>query len=155
MKNINYKYVTLVLTFVLVVTYAWNWNTIFSNAKNTEMKMDSMNMENSKTSHMMKMSDGSMMKMDNSDMNMGNSTTNDMGSMTMNDMTEMMAGKTGKDLEKAFITGMIPHHQGAVEMAKLLLKDPTVNPELRRFANGIITAQESEIKMMNTWLKKY
>ena len=50
---------------------------------------------------------------------------------------------------------MIPHHQGAVDMAKLLLEDKTVSPQLQKFAQDIITAQESEIKMMNEWLKNY
>jgi uncharacterized protein (DUF305 family) len=75
--------------------------------------------------------------------------------MTMNDMVGMMDGKTGKALEKEFIVGMIPHHQGAVDMAKKLLADPTVSQELKTFANQIISAQEGEIKMMGEWLKKY
>jgi uncharacterized protein (DUF305 family) len=94
---------------------------------------------------MHQMPDGSMM------MNNGGS----MMDMTMSDMVGMMSGKTGKALEKEFITGMIPHHQGAVDMAKKLLADPTVSPELKNFANQIISAQEGEIKMMNEWLKKY
>lgn len=79
----------------------------------------------------------------------------DHGSMTMGNMVNDLRGRTGKDLEKAFITGMIPHHQGAVDMAKLLLQDKTVSPQLQKFANDIITAQESEINMMNLWLKGY
>ncbi len=75
--------------------------------------------------------------------------------MTMSDMVKMMDGKTGKALEKEFIMGMIPHHQGAVDMAKKLLQDNTVSPELKKFANDIIKAQDGEIKMMNEWLKKY
>ncbi len=38
MKNINYKYVSLMLAFVLIVTYSWHWNDIFFH-KNNEMKM--------------------------------------------------------------------------------------------------------------------
>lgn len=77
------------------------------------------------------------------------------GSMTMDNMVNDLKGKTGKDLEKAFITAMIPHHQGAVDMAKLLLQDKTISPQLQKFARDIITAQESEISMMNLWLKGY
>ena len=77
------------------------------------------------------------------------------GSMTMDNMVNDLKGKTGKDLEKDFIAGMIPHHQGAVDMAKLLLQDKTVSPQLQKFAQDIITAQESEIGMMNLWLKSY
>jgi uncharacterized protein (DUF305 family) len=100
------------------------------------------------------------MMMDNDDMmKMGTSTnstsTMSMGSMSMDDMTAAMQGKTGKDLEKAFITGMIPHHAGAVAMAQLLLKDPNVSPQLKTFAENIIKAQNAEIVQMNAWLKSY
>jgi uncharacterized protein (DUF305 family) len=40
-------------------------------------------------------------------------------------------------------------------MAKLLLQDKTIKPELRTFAENIISAQESEITQMNEWLQSY
>ena len=52
-----------------------------------------------------------------------------------------------------FVKGMIPHHAGAVDMAKTVLafgKDP----EVRKLAEEIIKAQESEIAFMQGWLKK-
>ncbi len=52
-----------------------------------------------------------------------------------------------------FVKGMIPHHQGAVDMANLVLehgKDTTV----KRLAREIIDAQVEEINMMNVWLRR-
>ncbi len=104
---------------------------------------------------MHKMPDGSMM-MNDSKMEMDDNMNDmDMMDMTMNDMVGMLEGKTGKALEKEFIVGMIPHHQGAVDMAKVLLNDKTISPDMKKFAEDIIRAQEGEIKMMNDWLKKY
>lgn len=53
-----------------------------------------------------------------------------------------------------FITMMIPHHQGAVDMAKALLLY-TRDPELSNLAQGIITEQQNEIRLMQAWLKRY
>ncbi len=56
--------------------------------------------------------------------------------------------------EHDFVTMMIPHHQGAVDMAKALLlynKDP----ELQNLAQGILTEQQNEIKLMQAWLTRY
>ncbi len=133
----NYKISTFVLATALVLTLAFH----FSDRWNTN---DISRVRNSMMHDMHQMPDGSMM------MNSSN-----MMDMTMTEMVEVMKGKTGKALEKEFIVGMIPHHQGAVDMAKLLLQDKTVSEELQKFANDIIIAQESEIKMMNEWLKKY
>lgn len=52
-----------------------------------------------------------------------------------------------------FVKGMIPHHAGAVDMAKTVLafgKDP----EVRKLAEEIVKAQESEIALMQGWLNK-
>jgi len=56
--------------------------------------------------------------------------------------------------EHDFIAMMIPHHQGAIDMAKAVLLYST-DPELRNLAQGIITEQQNEIRVMQTWLQRF
>jgi uncharacterized protein (DUF305 family) len=56
--------------------------------------------------------------------------------------------------EHDFVTMMIPHHQGAIDMAKALLLR-TSDPELRNLAQGIITDQQNEIQVMRAWLRRH
>lgn len=77
----------------------------------------------------------------------------DMGAM-MSSMNAEIKGKTGAEFEKAFLSEMIVHHQGAVEMAQTVLQK-TTRPELVKLANDIITAQNSEITMMQQWQRAW
>ncbi len=71
---------------------------------------------------------------------------------TMNSMTAGLKNKTGKELEKSFLKEMITHHEGAVAMARMIIKNPSADPEILKFAFDIINAQSKEIEMMKVWL---
>jgi uncharacterized protein (DUF305 family) len=65
------------------------------------------------------------------------------------DMNIPMTGNADVD----FVQGMIPHHQGAVDMAKIVLQYGA-DPEIKKIAQEIIAAQEKEIAMFRAWLAK-
>lgn len=56
--------------------------------------------------------------------------------------------------EHDFVTMMMPHHQGAVDMAKAILLT-TQDAEVRNLALGIIAEQQNEIKVMQAWLQHH
>ena len=67
------------------------------------------------------------------------------------DMDMLMSTKA---FDRMFIDMMIPHHQGAIRMARMELADGR-DPELRKLAGAIIAAQSKEIEEMNAWRKDW
>ena len=65
------------------------------------------------------------------------------------DMAITFSGNVDVD----FIKGMMPHHQGAIDMAKIELEHGK-DPKVRKLAREIIKAQNAEIAVMKAWLAK-
>ncbi len=70
---------------------------------------------------------------------------------SMHKMHQGMAIAYTGDFDTDFTRGMVPHHQGAIDMAKIVLKYGQ-DKEIAALAKLIIAAQEQEIAMMNHWL---
>jgi uncharacterized protein (DUF305 family) len=66
----------------------------------------------------------------------------------------MQMGIMAKDPDVGFICGMIPHHQGAVDMADVVLKTGN-DAEAKAFAEQVIREQGREITWMRNWLKQH
>ena len=63
----------------------------------------------------------------------------------------MMAAKPTGNPDRDFAVMMVPHHQGAIDMAKIELTYGR-DPVLRRLAQGIIVGQQQEIELMQRYL---
>jgi len=85
------------------------------------------------------MADGTMM-----------SDTMPMGNMAGMDHSMMMVSS-----EREFITGMIPHHQEAVDTATEVIERGGSTPEIKALAENIVIAQEKEIAEMKQWYQDW
>lgn len=62
--------------------------------------------------------------------------------------------KSATDFDQEFIRQMIPHHQMAIMMARMVLRSST-HPEIQTLAQAIIDSQSSEIKQMRQWYQTW
>jgi uncharacterized protein (DUF305 family) len=70
-------------------------------------------------------------------------------------MMDMHATELTGDVDYDFVKGMIPHHQGAIDMATQLLASAEISDKLKPLAVDIVAAQSSEIAFMRDWLVSY
>ena len=71
----------------------------------------------------------------------------------MGKMHQGMMIEYSGDADIDFVRGMIPHHQGAIDMAKVVLKHGK-DAQTRKLAEQIIADQEKEIALMQAWLRR-
>ncbi len=69
------------------------------------------------------------------------------------DMMQGLAAEYTGNADVGFRLRMIPHHQAAIDMAKVALQHG-IDPETKALADAIIAAQETEIAEMQAWLEK-
>lgn len=74
------------------------------------------------------------------------------GMTKMHTATAALGPSGNNDLD--FVQLMMPHHQAAIDMAKAELNFGS-DPQMRRMAQEIITDQQSEIELMQLWLKRH
>jgi uncharacterized protein (DUF305 family) len=84
---------------------------------------------------------GGMAGMDHSNM--------DHGSMGSGEMARQMVMENGKYSDKAFIDAMVPHHQGAVEMAEVALQNAK-HEEIKQLSRAIISTQRAEMEELKS-----
>ena len=65
----------------------------------------------------------------------------------------MSSVKPSGDSDVDFVKLMLPHHQAAIDMAKIQLANGK-DSQIRRLAQEIVTDQQSEIVLMQLWLKQ-
>lgn len=95
---------------------------------------------------------------DKDDNSMGGMMGNSSYSSVQADMNsadyKQYAALKGEDYDRMFLANMIAHHQGAVDMANLALKNAS-HQEIKDLANNIVSSQTGEITNMTSWQKDW
>lgn len=85
---------------------------------------------------------------------MDSSTETSRSSQTDSQTSSMYANMTGDQFDKAYLTDMIAHHQGALNMASQA-RELTTKAEIRTLADAILTSQATEVQQMMEWQQEW
>lgn len=86
---------------------------------------------------------------------MGNASNNSSVQADMNSADyKQFAALKGEDYDRMFLANMIAHHEGAVDMANLALKNAS-HQDIKDLANNIVSSQTGEITNMVSWQKDW
>ena len=91
---------------------------------------------------------------DKSQSKVDSSTETSQISQSDNQTSSMYANMTGDQFDKAYLTDMIAHHQGALNMASQAQK-LTTKAEIRTLADAILTSQATEVQQMMDWQQEW
>jgi uncharacterized protein (DUF305 family) len=69
-------------------------------------------------------------------------------------MAEHMVMENGEYSDEAFIDAMVPHQQGAIELAKVAHEKSKI-PEIQKLAENIVSSQQREIEQMGQWQREW
>lgn len=83
-----------------------------------------------------------------------NTSSDDHMGMSMNDMSDQLTNRSGDDFDQYFVSMMISHHQGAIDMAKLA-ETRAKHDEIKQLSKNIIEAQTVEINNMKEWQRTW
>ncbi len=86
------------------------------------------------------------------DLDVGSHAGHGMSGMLSDDELKKLESATGPEFDQLFLTGMIKHHEGAIDMAQMVTDSR--NQEVSTLANQIIKAQKAEIELMKELLKR-
>lgn len=85
---------------------------------------------------------------------LGNAAWSDLQHSMQSMHEALFSLKSTGNNDEDFVQLMLPHHQAALDMAKAELLHGQ-DPQMRRLAQEIITDQESEIELMQLWLRQH